>query len=560
LDQTIELGWLELMNEPLDERLAGRDVALVVRARSGAQDALDELVAGSLRVVYNLVGRALDGHPDVDDVVLATMLGVLHDLPRLRDPASFHPWLLATAVRRVREHLEAATADPETANRQANAFGVAHPGADFVDLTITELGLTRQRRELAEATRWLDEDDRDVLAVWWLSAGGQVSKRELADALGMTTRYAAVRVQRMKAQLTAGRVVVRALWATPRCPELLAVLGDWTGRPGPVWRKQFARHTRECERCGKHWLELMAPDRLLIGVRLLPVPPAIPRALLAASLPTADAAGATGPAKQKGSRRHRATKPIVMLAASTLVAGAVAGVAYARHAPPTDSVAAPDPTTSAGPNGALGGPGWVTTPHAIAPMTTSPHEDTASAAGAQAPSTPAHHDAPFTRRPTDAAPPVQQPPTEPAGTPQASIAGGQHAFGSAAGHPPYAPHSSTGNIVPNNSRPNSQLPRSIGVAAWPGSADSRGQARLPHPDRKWDWFGDTSAAPTPTTQAPTLTPTPSPTPSPTPTVTPTPAQDPSDPDGSTVDSTEQNSAGQTSAQHHTTDAWPTVDQ
>ncbi|WP_169789846.1 hypothetical protein [Actinoplanes subtropicus] len=68
-----------------------------------------------------------------------------------------------------------------------------------------------QRRELVEAARWLDAGDRRLLALWWQEASG-----ELADALRVQPKHAAVRVQRMKAQLDVARGVVRALRARPR--------------------------------------------------------------------------------------------------------------------------------------------------------------------------------------------------------------------------------------------------------------------------------------------------------------------------------------------------------
>ncbi|MEV6739913.1 hypothetical protein AB0N14_24415 [Streptomyces sp. NPDC051104] len=41
----------------------------IAAAQACDRHALDELVAGWLPLVYNIVGRALNGHADVDDVV-----------------------------------------------------------------------------------------------------------------------------------------------------------------------------------------------------------------------------------------------------------------------------------------------------------------------------------------------------------------------------------------------------------------------------------------------------------------------------------------------------------
>lgn len=79
------------------------DVAVVVAARAGDRQASEQLVRDSLPLVYNIVGRALDGHSDVDDVVQETMLRVLNGLPGLERPDRFRSWLVAIAVRQVRD-------------------------------------------------------------------------------------------------------------------------------------------------------------------------------------------------------------------------------------------------------------------------------------------------------------------------------------------------------------------------------------------------------------------------------------------------------------------------
>ncbi|MDG4826059.1 sigma-70 family RNA polymerase sigma factor [Asanoa sp. WMMD1127] len=248
----------------------GYEQALVSAARDGDPRAVDRLVAEYLPLVYNVVGRALDGHADVDDVVQETMLRCVTGLRQLRDPARFRAWLVAIAVRQVRDR----QADPYRA-RQAGHLGypgdhdVSDPGADFADLTILRLELSGQRREVAEATRWLDADDRELLSLWWLEASGELTRDDLAQSLGLSNQHAAVRVQRMKATLDTARIVVRALAARPRCAELADVLAGWSGRPDALWRKRLARHVRECPHCGVAVGQLVAAERLLAGIGLV---------------------------------------------------------------------------------------------------------------------------------------------------------------------------------------------------------------------------------------------------------------------------------------------------
>ncbi|MEU8267441.1 sigma-70 family RNA polymerase sigma factor [Sphaerisporangium sp. NPDC049002] len=250
----------------------GPDTAMVSAARDGDQQALDDLVADSLPLVYNIVGRALNGHDDVDDVVQETLLRVVRALPDLRDPKAYRSWLVAIAIRQVRDHEQDRRT---TQHRRADldtATEVPDPESDFAALTVLRLGLTDQRREVAEATRWLDDDDRSLLALWWLEETGELGRADLAGALGLSGRHTAVRVQRMKEQVQTARTVVRALRAGSGCSELRTLTSNWDGAPSPLWRKRLARHVRGCAICGRRAAGLLPIDRLLSGLPLLPVP------------------------------------------------------------------------------------------------------------------------------------------------------------------------------------------------------------------------------------------------------------------------------------------------
>ncbi|MEU0159221.1 sigma-70 family RNA polymerase sigma factor [Streptomyces sp. NPDC006261] len=245
----------------------GVDVtALVVAARDGDQGAGERLAALYLPLVYNVVGRALNGHPDVDDVVQETMLRALSGLSSLRDPTRFRSWLVAIAMNQVRTRWSVLGHRPAALEETDEP---ADPAADFVDLTILRLELSGQRRETAEATRWLDDAERDVLSLWWLETTGELTRAELAEALGLSPQHAAVRVQRVKNQLDVGRAVVRALAAEPRCPSLDALVEDWDGAPTTLWRKRIARHIRGCASCSAGSAGLVPPEGLLSGLALV---------------------------------------------------------------------------------------------------------------------------------------------------------------------------------------------------------------------------------------------------------------------------------------------------
>ncbi|MCA2230174.1 RNA polymerase sigma factor [Nonomuraea aurantiaca] len=173
----------------------------------------------------------MNGHPDVDDVVQETMARVVTGVSGLRDPRSFRSWLVAITMNQVREWRRATATTPAALDE---ALGLADASADIAGLTVTRLGLSGQRKETAEAGRWLD-DDREVLALWWLEVADELSRAELAAGLDLNEKHAAVRVQRVKRRLESARAVVRALSAKPRCAGLAYVADGWNGTPSPLW-------------------------------------------------------------------------------------------------------------------------------------------------------------------------------------------------------------------------------------------------------------------------------------------------------------------------------------
>ncbi|MEV6153447.1 sigma-70 family RNA polymerase sigma factor [Nonomuraea sp. NPDC052129] len=319
------------------------EVETVLAAGAGDHRAVDELVRSHLQLVYNIAGRAMNGHPDVDDVVQETMARVVTGLSGLRDPRSFRSWLVAIALNQVREWRRATAAATNTATLD-EALGMADASADFAGLTVTRLGLSGQRKETVEASRWLDDDDREVLALWWLEAANELTRTELAAGLDLKERHAAVRVQRVKRRLESARAVVRALSAYPRCAGLAYVADGWTGTPSPLWRKRLSRHVRECRTCADRLSDLVPADRLLAGLGLVALPAGFAVGLLemarTAAVPALKGGLlAMGPIKGKvaagAAGSSLAAKPVAIAAVSTaLIAGGAVIVQNLQPEPP----------------------------------------------------------------------------------------------------------------------------------------------------------------------------------------------------------------------------------
>lgn len=303
------------------------DADLVAAASDGDRVAVEQLIVTYMPLVYNIVGRGLGRSRDVDDTVQETMLHVVRGLPDLRNPAAFRSWLVAITMNQVRKQHRQQL--PEL--RPLEAFdGMEDPGSDFADLTIWQLGLTGQRMETAKAVAWLDDDDRELLSLWWLVEAGQLTRGEMITALGLSPHTVTMRVARMKSQLQSARGIVRALNSAPPCPELTTAATSWSGNPSRLWRKRLARHIRECEHCLGSSADLIPAERLLAGLALVPVPLAVTK------LVSAGLRGQAGPPTSHRARPHISQHRSITARAwpwtSKLVVGAVGTVAVVSGA------------------------------------------------------------------------------------------------------------------------------------------------------------------------------------------------------------------------------------
>ncbi|QDV06762.1 ECF RNA polymerase sigma factor SigW [Planctomycetes bacterium Poly30] len=89
-------------DEPRPAAIEGqkRELALlVIRCQLGERDALDRMVVDWHASVFRYVASFLQDPREVDEVCQNVWLGVLRGLPRLKERASFAPWLFGIARR-----------------------------------------------------------------------------------------------------------------------------------------------------------------------------------------------------------------------------------------------------------------------------------------------------------------------------------------------------------------------------------------------------------------------------------------------------------------------------
>ena len=327
----------------IDADKAGVDVSEVIAARDGDGGARDRLVAQCLPLVYGIVCRSLSSSDpaDVDDLVQDAMVRVVRGIGGLQEPETFRSWLVAITVNQIREHHR--RRDTAATSLEPCPDERADPTAEFVDRALTRPDVAGQRREITLAARWLQPEDRELLALWSLECGGHLTRSEVAGALGRDAHLVAVRISRLRGRLEDMRMLVRAFSAEPRCPQLAELASGRPGKPTSVWHEGFGRHVRGCLCCRRTGIDLLPTERVFMGMVLLPLPIGYTAHLLSSLGSTVRLAATTvhsdhpsHPTGQRGARaprrRHHVVKsltakPVIAAAGVTAVCATVLAVA-----------------------------------------------------------------------------------------------------------------------------------------------------------------------------------------------------------------------------------------
>lgn len=298
------------------------DAELVTAAQRGDHTAVDTLLSRHLPLIYNIVGRALAGHPDTDDVVQETMIRAIEGLGSLRDPTRFRSWLVTVAIRQVKDRARRHGLRAPLDERA----DTPDPGVDVAEQAAERTDRQGEQRRFLAAVRLLDDDDRQTLALWWQEIDGRLSRTEVAAALGLSRPHAAVRIQRMRSRLARAHHVLSAWAARPRCLELSVAADDWDGSRLPA---AMVRHVRGCPVCRVAGRGLLPPESQVRGIG-------------AAVLPTVAAGGGSGLVKLLATA--------AALSVAVMMVPTVRGEtprAAPTGVPAVPAVVAPAPTTAA---------------------------------------------------------------------------------------------------------------------------------------------------------------------------------------------------------------------
>ncbi|MEU9348537.1 sigma-70 family RNA polymerase sigma factor [Streptomyces sp. NPDC048278] len=248
---------------------------LVNAARSGDPQAQAALFGQCLPLVYNIVGRGLHGHTDVDDVVQETMLRAMRALPQLREPERFRPWILAIAIRQIQDRGRRSKLTLAHVRPLSEEIDVPDPSGDIADRAIDRHTLSRAGDVLLEASQWLSDDQRQTMALWWQETAGYLTRAEVADTLRLSVPHTAVRIQRMKARLELAVGVLNAWRAQPRCAELKSLADTAGPAAGGRLLTKLSRHVERCARCAAATRARRSIDDAPIRISALTVPVAL---------------------------------------------------------------------------------------------------------------------------------------------------------------------------------------------------------------------------------------------------------------------------------------------
>lgn len=253
------------------------DSLLVARATQGERAAWAELYERYADRLHDYATRLTGSRTEAADCVQDAFVLAVQRIGQLRDPDKVRPWLYAIVRSTAHRHY-----------RRVDrwAFGevpdAAPPGSGD-DAVIAGLTAAEVAGLVAAAAAGLTEDDREVLD---LSLRHDLAPAEIAAALGVSTRHAAVTTERMRERL--GRsITVTLLARRPACPDL-AALAAVEAPLSPLTRKRLARHVDGCPTCTAQADREVRPAALL-AVAPLPLL-LLPRRAFAEIAPRVDEA------------------------------------------------------------------------------------------------------------------------------------------------------------------------------------------------------------------------------------------------------------------------------
>lgn len=197
----------------MDATTLESDVALAMRGDAEAYGRIVERSAGTVCSIALAIVRNVEASEDVaQEVYLALWRG----LRKLRNPASFLPWMRQVTRNRANEWLRGHLRE----RSDENAIQTALDPRASADLLLLE---AEQRRVLAEVMDELRDEEREIVLLYYREGS---STRQVALLLGISEDAAKQRLSRARAKLRDGvleRFAIAARDSAPRAAFFAAV-------------------------------------------------------------------------------------------------------------------------------------------------------------------------------------------------------------------------------------------------------------------------------------------------------------------------------------------------
>jgi len=169
----------------------------VTRAAGGDRDAYRRLVDGTRATVASIALALLGDVAASEDVAQEVYLAVWLELPRLRNPASFLPWLRQLTRNRAHDAVRRGVRRPVRLAATAEALdGAVDPRPDAAAALVG----AEEERALRAALDALATDEREVLTLFYREGG---SVAQVAALLGLGEAAVKKRLQRARERLRA---------------------------------------------------------------------------------------------------------------------------------------------------------------------------------------------------------------------------------------------------------------------------------------------------------------------------------------------------------------------
>lgn len=184
---------------------AGQSTALLVRARAGSADALNELYARYAARLLSLIRLRMGPglRPDVDsrDVLQATLLKSFEHLDQFQggDGRSLMAWFARIAENEIRDQADRQGRQRRDKARQAPLDPAAEQVAAHVRSAVTQLIVDEETTRLERAIAGLDEPHREAIL---LRKFEELSYAEMAERLGRSEDACRMLVARAMVALT----------------------------------------------------------------------------------------------------------------------------------------------------------------------------------------------------------------------------------------------------------------------------------------------------------------------------------------------------------------------